>query len=144
LEVAGLAEKRPSLIVTDRIMVKHYGSTGDRWFEGYVHQVEMSAVLLRFSPKFHSYKGARYHVRFELNRLVYRRMHQGLNTAFKEDRVLFPASHHTANLLLPSQADMDQLRLTDRKIEQNRPQVEAITAIVNRPAGSVPFVVFGP
>ncbi|KAI0693032.1 P-loop containing nucleoside triphosphate hydrolase protein [Cytidiella melzeri] len=144
LEVAGLAEKRPSLIVTDRIFVKNYGSPVNHWFEGHVHKVEMNHVLLKFSPKFNSFKGQRYHVRFDLNRLVYRRMHQGLNTAFTESRVLFPSAADVKNLRAPTQAAMDGLKFTDRKIEQNQQQVEAVAAIVDRPAGSVPFVVFGP
>ncbi|KAI0344525.1 P-loop containing nucleoside triphosphate hydrolase protein [Trametopsis cervina] len=144
LEVAGLAEKRPSLIVTDRIFVKNYGSPVNRWFEGYVHVVQMDAVLLRFAASFNSYRGQRYHVRFDLNRLVYRRMHQGLNTAFTETRVLFPDANDIAHLPPPTPAMTQSLSLTDRKIEDNPPQLEAIAAIVNRPAGSVPFVVFGP
>ncbi|KAI0093452.1 P-loop containing nucleoside triphosphate hydrolase protein [Irpex rosettiformis] len=144
LEIAGLAEKRPSLIVTDRIFVKNFGSAAKHWFEGHVHKVEMNSVLLRFHSTFHSYKGQRYHVRFDLNRLVYRRMHQGLTTAFTEARVLFPAAGHIQNLRPPSATATGGLRLTDRKIEQNPPQLEAVAAILTRPEGSVPFVVFGP
>ncbi|KAI0093451.1 P-loop containing nucleoside triphosphate hydrolase protein [Irpex rosettiformis] len=144
LVIAGLAEKRPSLIVTDRIFVKDYGSTVNHWFEGHVHEVRMDSVVLRFSPKFNGVRNQRYHVRFDLNRLVYRRMHQGLNTAFTEARVLFPAENHLQNLSAPSAATMEQLKCTDRKIEQNQPQLEAVAAIVTRPEGSVPFVVFGP
>ena len=132
------------MIITDRIFVKNYGSPFNHWFEGHVHQVIESAVILRFHGKFNSYKGQRYHVRFALNRLVYRRMHQGLNTAFAESRVLFPDATHIQHLRRPTQATMDDLSLTDRKIGENPPQLEAVTAIVKRPAGSVPFVVFGP
>ena len=124
--------------------MKHYNSTSNHWFEGHVHKVMMNSVLLRFSPKFHGFKGQRYHVRFDLNRLVYRRMHQGLNTAFTESRVLFHTANHIQRLRAPSAVAMGRLRLADRKIEQNQPQLEAVAAILNRPDGSVPFVVFGP
>ncbi|KAI0344524.1 P-loop containing nucleoside triphosphate hydrolase protein [Trametopsis cervina] len=144
LQVDGLAEKRPSIIVTDIILVKESGATGDHWFEGYVHHVEQDTVTLRFHGDFHGLRGQRYFVRFVLNRLVYRRMHQGLYTAFTESRVLFPDVNHIKRLRPPSQASMGKFRLTDRKIGDNPPQLEAVAAIVERPAGSVPYVVYGP
>lgn len=144
LRIDGLAEKRPSVIVSDRILVKNYGSSVNHWFEGHVHQVLENEVVLRFHGKFNSYRGQRYHVRFALNRLVYRRMHQGLNTAFTESRVLFPDAKDISKLRPPSRAEMSALRLTDRKIMENPPQLEAVAAILNRPPGSVPFVIFGP
>lgn len=130
--------------MTDRIFVKNLGSSTDHWFEGHVHRVHEKDVDLRFSDRFNSFKGQKYNVRFDLNRITYKRMHQALDTAFNPKRILFPGAEHVANLKPPTQAQKDTLRLIDRKIADNPPQLEAIAAIVNRPPGSIPFVVFGP
>ncbi|KIJ63043.1 hypothetical protein HYDPIDRAFT_41313, partial [Hydnomerulius pinastri MD-312] len=61
LEVPGLAEKRPSVLVGDRILVHKHGAPEGQWFEGYVHFV------------------------FNLER-----QHQALDTAFSPERILFP------------------------------------------------------
>jgi hypothetical protein len=42
LAVPGLAEKRPSVIVGDRILVKHHGSSKPHWWEGFVHKVRLN------------------------------------------------------------------------------------------------------
>ena len=140
----GLAEKRPSVIVTDKLLVKNFGSSSEHWFEGHVHKVREKDVDLRFSDRFNSYKGQKYHVRFGLNLLTLRRMHQALDTAFNAKRVFFPEIANITSLKPPSPGDRARLKLVDRKIADNPPQLEAIAAIVNRPPGSVPFVVFGP
>ncbi|KAI5120593.1 hypothetical protein M0805_008071 [Coniferiporia weirii] len=144
LEVDGLAEKRPSVIVSDRIFIRHYNSSSKHWWEGHVHKVKERSVLLRFHGTFNSFKGQKYHVRFDLNRLVYRRMHQGLNTAVTFRRILFPRAEHITALRPPRQALVNDLRTIDRKIMDNPPQLEAVAAILYRLPGSVPFIVYGP
>ncbi|TDL24445.1 P-loop containing nucleoside triphosphate hydrolase protein [Rickenella mellea] len=144
LTVDGLAEKRPSIIVGDKIYVKNYGSSSERWFEGHVHRVYEKSVDLRFHDSFNSYKGQKYDVRFDLNRLTLRRMHQALSSAFTRPEVLFPDQSHVVSLRAPTASRMDDIRCVDRKVGDNKPQLAAVTAIVHRPAGSVPFVIFGP
>lgn len=143
LEVEGLAEKRPSVIVTDRIFVKHYNGK-EYWFEGYVHRVHERTVDLRFHSSFNSYPGQKYFVRFDLNRLTFRRMHQALNTAFNAPRILFPSREHLGHLKLPTEHQLNEIRFVDRKISGNPPQRLAVAAILHRIRGGVPFVVYGP
>ena len=144
LEVEGLAEKRPSIIVSDKILVKNYNSERDYWFEGCVHKVHEKTVDLRFNPSFNSYRGQKYYVRFDLNRLTYRRMHQALTTAFNAPRVLFPTTEHLGVLSVPTSRIIQTIQFVDRKIGDNPPQRLAVAAILYRLPGSVPFVVFGP
>lgn len=144
LQVDGLAEKRPSVIVTDRILVKEHNSPDHRAFEGHVHVVKEKSVLLQFHSRFQPIRGQKFFIRFDLNRLVYRRMHQALGTAFNPDRVLFPHPDDLRNLRQPDAQDLARIRTFNRLIERNPPQLLAVTAIVSRPPGSMPFVVFGP
>jgi helicase MOV-10 len=145
LPVPGLAEKRPSVIVGDRIFVQNKGSksTG-RWFEGYVHRVRQNDVDLKFHSSFNSYRGQKYNIRFKLGRLPLRRMHQALGTAFTSDRMLFPDETHIVRRVVPTRVEMEKVRTVNRLIETNPPQLLAVASIMHMPEGSVPFVVFGP
>ena len=62
LEVKGLAENRPSVLVGDYILVSHTGSGEDgtprTWFEGRAHNVLLNGVSLRFGEEFSIYKGS--------------------------------------------------------------------------------------
>lgn len=174
----GLAEKRPSVIIGDRIKVRNYNQRrGNRnqnepelWFRGCVHVVEATQVGLKFHDSFNSFRGQKYDVRFELNRLTLRRMHQvrlflssethSLGDAdqegvwlqavthpkFKEQRVLFPNEDIVKRLRMrePIATQMNRYSPFDRQIATNPPQWLAVTAIAELAPGAVPFVVFGP
>ncbi|KAF8581297.1 P-loop containing nucleoside triphosphate hydrolase protein [Ramaria rubella] len=145
LPVPGLAEKRPSVIVGDRILVQNKGSkSSGRWFEGHVHRVRQKEVDLKFHSSFNSYKGQKYNVRFKLGRLPLRRMHQALGTAFTSDRVLFPREVHITGRVPPTIKQMDGIRPVNRLIMSNPPQLLAVATILHMSEGSVPFVLFGP
>ncbi|KAF8895854.1 RNA helicase [Gymnopilus junonius] len=144
LDVPGLAEKRPSVLVGDRILVQEQGATDGRWYEGHVHFVRQAEVGLRFHGSFARYsESSRFHVRFRLNRVPIRRQHQALDTAFNEDRILFPLMGNVSPLLLP-QFGQTGMKLYNKIIASNPPQLQAIASIVSLPPGSPPFVVFGP
>ena len=96
LQVPGLSEKRPSLMIGDSAMAKpvNSGMLGDdRWFEGCVQEVRSTSVLLLFEQSFHnSYCGEVYEVEFKLNRGGFRRMHQAVDVACElmGNDILFP------------------------------------------------------
>ncbi|KAJ2936529.1 hypothetical protein H1R20_g564, partial [Candolleomyces eurysporus] len=142
LAIPGLAEKRPSVLVGDRILVQRRGaSASGRWFEGRVHVVQQNQVALAFHPRFHKDWSAlqRYNVRFKLTRIVLRRQHQALDLDFREDRVLFPTQAHVEDVNV-----IQQLSFINPLIASNPRQREAVQAIVHQQPGSPPFVVFGP
>ncbi|KAJ7222059.1 P-loop containing nucleoside triphosphate hydrolase protein [Mycena haematopus] len=145
LDVPGLAEKRPSVLVGDRILVqKHGGSTVGHWFEGGVHFVRKEEVGLRLHTSFRASASAdRFNVRFKLNRYPLRRQHLAMGTEYSEDRVLFPLPLHVPTVPYPTQARA-RLTVFNPLIATNAPQMQAVVSIVKRPAGSVPFVIFGP
>lgn len=151
MEVPGLAEKRPSVIVGDKIIVRPVGrvsnNTGDgKWFEGYVHKVEQTRVALVFHPSFRAIRNQRFDVSFRLSRLPLRRMHQALETSCLEARLLFPSPSIVEALKMrkPSAVECRDLSPFDRKIADNAPQWLAVCAIARLRPGAVPFVVFGP
>ncbi|KAI0316091.1 P-loop containing nucleoside triphosphate hydrolase protein [Amylostereum chailletii] len=141
LPVPGLAEKRPSVLIGDHILVRPHGTTTGRWFQGHVHIVHSDEVGLCFHGSFPiPARDQRHLIHFKLNRYPLRRQHQALDTAFAAERLLFPTPAHIGQVT-KSQADIQPF---NPLINDNVPQLEAIRAIVHRPPGSVPFVVFGP
>ncbi|KAF7348608.1 Rna helicase [Mycena venus] len=143
LDVPGLAEKRPSVLVGDRILVQKHNSTSGHWFEGGVHFVRKEEVGLRFNASFRASPADRFNVRFKLSRYPLRRQHQALDTVYAEERVLFPLSVHVPTIPYPTQTSA-QLKVFNPLIATNAPQLQAVVSIVKRPPGSVPFVIFGP
>ncbi|KAH9477519.1 Putative helicase mov-10-B.1 [Psilocybe cubensis] len=144
LRVPGLAEKRPSVLVGDLILVQERGSRDGRWFEGHVHIVRQEEVGLRFHGSFTQYpEGKLFHVRFKLNRIPTRRQHQAMDSVFTEDRVLFPRVTHITPGPARRPASLG-MKLFNPLINTNPPQLQAVASIVSMRRGSPPFVVFGP
>lgn len=140
MQVDGLAEKRPSVIVSDRILVRVAGTEG-RAFCGYVHYVRENTVLLQFSPKFAGLRGQKYDVHFVLNRTVFRRMHQALTCEPSFPRILFPDKVERS---APTSTNERTLSPFERRIATNPAQLRAVQSIVRLPKGNIPFIVFGP
>ncbi|KAJ6572149.1 P-loop containing nucleoside triphosphate hydrolase protein [Mycena capillaripes] len=144
LQVKGLEEGRPCVIVGDFILVKNTGVADGPWFEGRVHKVHQTHVSLRFDEKFSTYKGTKFDVKFTLNRLPHRRMHQALTNSFKESRFLFPRAEHISRNQRVSASQRDSVTPVNRRIAEDPEQFETVAAILHQPPGSPPFVVFGP
>ncbi|KAH7908653.1 RNA helicase [Hygrophoropsis aurantiaca] len=139
IDVPGLAEKRPSVLVGDRILVQKIGGIEGQWYEGGVHVVRQAEVGLRFHASFTGWSPRqRYIVRFKLNRIPVQRQHQALDTAFTTRRVLFPALNDV------KLGPVVVIRPFNRLIETNDPQRLAVISILRQQPGSPPFVVFGP
>ncbi|KAF8341944.1 RNA helicase [Amanita rubescens] len=141
LDVPGLAEKRPSVLIGDRILVQRSDASKGHWYSGSVHLVRQREVGLRFHESFSGWSSNQtYNVRFKLNRLVLQRQHMAMDTAFSQDRVLFPEGIHLQAFRLVE----PPIRAIDPLIRKNALQLRAATTIVNSPPGSVPFIIFGP
>ncbi|CAE6393339.1 unnamed protein product [Rhizoctonia solani] len=67
------------------------------------------------------------------------RMHQALETAFAEPRVLFPTTAHEKRRLTTR-----DVRTVNPLVNQNFPQLLAVRSILSLPPGSPPFIIFGP
>ncbi|KAG8954837.1 hypothetical protein FRC04_010319 [Tulasnella sp. 424] len=142
-QVPGLAEKRPSVLVGDSVHLSLQHNP-NQWFDGRVHAVRDKEVGLRFHERFAYQQGELCEARFTVPRIPIRRMHLAVNSQFCPDRVLFPDSTHIRGLLRPSASAMDQINTFNPLIASNPAQLEAVASIVNRPAGAVPFVIWGP
>ncbi|THH30849.1 hypothetical protein EUX98_g3344 [Antrodiella citrinella] len=144
LDVPGLAENRPSVLIGDRILVQRVGAEKGHWYEGHVHFVRQVSVGLRFHESFRGHLPAhKYNVRFKLNRIPLRRQHEALSSAFNSPHILFPKA---GNVLMRTAGPTGTIRphIYNRLIADNAPQLQAVASICQLPPGSAPFVVFGP
>ena len=141
LQVPGLSEKRPSVLYGDQMWVRASGSQ-DTPFEGYVHEIRDTSVYLQFNKKFKFVPGRQYEIEFRLNRLVFRRMHQGLGCIEHAERVAFPLPRLALQPVSDSRIRTIQPYNSD--ICNNEAQRRAVASIANMPPGSNPFIVYGP
>lgn len=132
------------MLVGDFILVKHTNTTEDVWDEGRVHKVYADHVGLQFGDDFSTYRGTKFDVRFVLNRLPERRMHQALANKNNPSRILFPGPAHLRPGGRTTLEQRNSFSPINRNIGEDEEQLETVTAILHQRPGSVPFVVFGP
>ncbi|EJC99752.1 P-loop containing nucleoside triphosphate hydrolase protein [Fomitiporia mediterranea MF3/22] len=141
LQIPGLAEKRPSVLRGDSIFAVLSNSSSTP-YQGFVYDVQDKFVFIYFNKKFKVEANATYNVHFDLNRLVFRRMHQALTCPTFSSRAAFPDP--AQELKTVSHVLVESLELFNAKVAENHSQRHAVASILYMPAGSVPFIVFGP
>ncbi|KIO33704.1 hypothetical protein M407DRAFT_17322 [Tulasnella calospora MUT 4182] len=132
LEVPGLAERRPSVIVGDSVLVRPTNSPPGKWFRGYVHGIQQTHVSLGLHPSFDYPPGQKINVEFELNRSLLRRMHWAMRSAYAPRQTLFPRPGDVFVHGLAAPSEQESLQMTiisDKRIRENPPQLQAVTAI---------------
>ncbi|XP_019853676.1 PREDICTED: putative helicase MOV-10 [Amphimedon queenslandica] len=142
LEVPGLAEGRPSLLVGDIVIACEPGrDKKSEPYEGFIHEVHGREILLKFSERFHErFHNEDYDIMFTFNRTPMRRMHQSLALVpVLGQKILFPHSPSPLPplLRLPPSPSYFNPQLNERQ----RAAVGRILGAQGRPA---PYVVFGP
>ncbi|KAI0674635.1 P-loop containing nucleoside triphosphate hydrolase protein [Trametes maxima] len=141
LPVPGLAEKRPSVVVGDIILVQKSDSTG-KTYKGYVHGVRLEVIHVSFHPSFSN--AGRYNVKFQFNRTPIRRLHQALLAkSTSATRLLFPLPVH-APLDRAIRSKEAPLSLFNTSIGTNAAQLQAVKSILHMKSGAAPFIIFGP
>ncbi|PWA73276.1 RNA helicase SDE3 [Artemisia annua] len=142
LEVPGLAERRPSLVVGDFIAAKptfqnEYNTSP--LYTGYITRVEAEEVHLSFHEDLHSYysEGDRFDVEFQFNRLGVRRLYQAIEATGKLDtEFLFPDLASTERYIETSP-------LVPISCNLNEEQLSSVEMILGCKGGP-PYVVHGP
>lgn len=149
LPVAGLAEKRPSVLRGDRVVAHKRGDSAG--YRGTVTFVGRDGVSVRFARKFHSsfIRGEACAIQFQVNRFPARRCHQAIECIKNEES--------SSNRLTPSlwrflnEQDTDDVLIPDLPVPKmwfnsnlNDRQKQAIIFITQAPASTIPYIVYGP
>ncbi|KAG8853759.1 hypothetical protein FRB96_008014 [Tulasnella sp. 330] len=143
VQVPGLAEKRPSILIDDSVYVR-LQHMPEKFFEGRVSVVNQQEVGMAFDKSFHYSIKNLCDVKFTITRIPIRRMHESLDGTYIGRRVLFPSQKQVINFVRPTRSNMAAIIPINPLIATNPPQLEAVAAILSRSPGSVPFIVFGP
>ncbi|XP_047333760.1 probable RNA helicase SDE3 [Impatiens glandulifera] len=144
LEVPGLAEKRPSLVYGDFILVKSTyqdpNNEATPTYQGHIHRVEAEVVLLKFADDFYSQHNSRsvYNVQFTYNRVNMRRLYQAIEAAESLGiDFLFPSeSSEHRRVIKP-------INLSSTTFTLNEEQTRSVEMILGCRGGS-PYVIYGP
>lgn len=150
LEVIGLAEKRPSLVSGDFVLM-HVPDTSIA-YRGIIHNVLDQEIEIKdFNPQFlHLLEtpDVLVNVEFEIGRLTYVRMHKALDIVNENLlQLLFPERNIALNAINRTYAPINEIY--NPNIRQNEQQIIAIENIVRRSLNNngnsrVPYIVFGP
>lgn len=144
IEIPGLAERRPSLIKGDRVIVTDTWSSGAPKYEGYVHVIHGNMVLMKFDPNFHEvYGGSDVSITFHFGRTIYRRSHHAINLALSQlgPDILFPSRL----AVKPQQIPDENLRGLEWCNENlNKHQKNAVINILKGECRPLPYIIFGP
>ncbi|XP_047317361.1 probable RNA helicase SDE3 [Impatiens glandulifera] len=140
LEVPGLAERRPSLVYGDFILVKHKdANVVTTPYQGHIHRIEAEEVFLRFGDEFyrHHAPGNLYNVQFNYNRANMRRSYQAVKAAESLGiDFLFPSESEQMRVIRPVHVPSLSLAL-------NEEQKVSVQTILGCRGGS-PYVIYGP
>ncbi|CAL1531357.1 unnamed protein product [Lymnaea stagnalis] len=112
LTVPGLAEGRPSVLIGDKILLSSPSDLEGPSYEGFVHELTCTDVLLKFNPEFHArYNGEDYNVQFTFSRKPFCRCQQAASLAvqYLPSKVLFP----TQVEIKPPQVSLEDVMLSE-------------------------------
>ncbi|PBC31819.1 RNA helicase armi [Apis cerana cerana] len=120
MEVPGLAEKRPSLLVGDRAIVsfKWDSSQGKLKYEGFIHKITNLEIFLKFNYKFHQeYNYDDCQVSFKCSQSVMQRCHNAINMAVHRlgQNFLFPTHTHQRTNSVSSESSSTSTTSTSNK-----------------------------
>ncbi|XP_011632303.1 RNA helicase Mov10l1 [Pogonomyrmex barbatus] len=115
LEVPGLAEKRPSLLVGDRALISFQWTNSQEKlkYEGFIHKIKSTEIFLKFNEKFHhEYNGEDCQVTFKCSQSTIQRCHNAINLA---------TNRLGSDFLFPTRVVQKepQVHLEEYKIEEN-------------------------
>ena len=138
LDVPGLLEGKPSLIKGDKLFIT---SDKAKEYEGIVHSVGKTRVLLGFSPEIipRVKDFTFWFIRFKVSPYTYDTMQRAVKLCQQSNlgKFLFPQS---SDLPIGTQNDV-VLRYYDEQVSDNPEQRQAVTAIVTGRSGRVPYLV---
>ncbi|KAJ8736291.1 hypothetical protein PYW08_006947 [Mythimna loreyi] len=144
LEIKNLAEKRPSIIPSDKVVVKDIWDDKANTYEGFVHAIKGDLLLLKFHPRFHeTYRGSDVSVEFYLNRSQIRKAHHAINLAISSlgPDVLFPSRVLTRSFQIPLEK-LNTIKWFNPIL--NCRQKEAVTNILIGECRPMPYCIYGP
>ena len=129
LPVAGLAEKRPSVLRGDSVVA--ITAQTNRRYLGYVHYVRLDNVCISFGPNFRVQSFEARTVEFTIMRSDFRIIHRSIdNTSmFLDGRLSSPFPSFQDRVSLPlalHDLNIEQLQFVDRFVQKDAPRLQIL------------------
>ncbi|KAL1516540.1 hypothetical protein ABEB36_000447 [Hypothenemus hampei] len=143
LEIENLAERRPSIVIGDKIMAGDPLGLLKQEYEGNVYKIGAKHIYLKFSSLFHEmYKGEDYSVRVIPGRSSYKRQHHAIFLAARNlgKEWLFP----TRILEKSPQSEVDPTNMQWYNNSLNQKQKDAVLNVIKAISRPLPYIIFGP
>uniref|UniRef100_A0A182Q6P3 RNA helicase n=1 Tax=Anopheles farauti TaxID=69004 RepID=A0A182Q6P3_9DIPT len=161
LEVPNVAEARPSILVGDVVRASAPWTNDDTQYQGVIHKVLHSRVLLKFNQTFHArYNGESYALQFSFGRSAFRKQHHSIKRMQLTHGLdyLFPerinVQEPLLNARLSSRHDLVLEEETNGgttgrvlpwcNAALNPYQKQAIVSVLRGEARPLPHIIFGP
>lgn len=144
LEVSGLSEMRPSLVLGDKAIVKDLWGNRPSRYEGYIHEIRGNLVLMKFSWQFQeSYSGSDVSIEFQFSRTKFRKAHQAINDAISNlgHEILFPTRLLGRESQLPPEK-LESIQWFNKNL--NDYQKAAVSNILLGQCRPKPYLIYGP
>uniref|UniRef100_A0A182PIJ3 RNA helicase n=1 Tax=Anopheles epiroticus TaxID=199890 RepID=A0A182PIJ3_9DIPT len=163
LDVENVAEARPSIMVGDAVRASAPWTNDTTIYQGVIHRVLHSRVLLKFDKTFHSrYNGESYAIQFTFGRSSFRKQHHAIKRMQLTHGLeyLFPERIKMQDPLLNVRLNArNELVLEEDAAEGgytkgrllpwfnsvlNRYQKQAVVNVLRGEARPMPHIIFGP
>ncbi|XP_050076127.1 probable RNA helicase armi [Anopheles maculipalpis] len=163
LEVTNIAEARPSIMVGDTVCATAPWTKDTTIYQGIIHRVLHSRVLLKFDQTFHArYNGESYAIQFTFGRSIFRKQHHAIKRIQRTFgfQYLFPERLELREPLLSVRlnASTNDMILDEKTVEGkmvkrvlpwynvalNRYQKQAVVNVLRGEARPMPHIIFGP
>ncbi|XP_063226708.1 putative helicase mov-10-B.2 [Bacillus rossius redtenbacheri] len=151
LKVPGLAEKRPSVLKGDKILIRECFEddlVSKVQYEAYVAEVHDECVWLagiddEMFTRIKNNEDMKFDIRFEFNRFPIFLMHRATELIEKENfmAVLFPEA---SELIGPRKIDVENLEFFNNQVMYNSEQSTAVKNILKGTSRPAPYIIFGP
>ncbi|XP_053663604.1 probable RNA helicase armi [Anopheles marshallii] len=162
LDVPNIAEARPSIMVGDSVRATAPWTKDNTIYQGIIHRVQHSRVLLKFDQTFHSrYNGESYAIQFIFGRSVFRKQHHAIKRIqmtlgydylfpmqIKIQQPLLNVRLNARNDMLLEETEADAVKkvriLPWYNQLLNRYQKHAVVNVLRGDARPMPHIIFGP
>ena len=140
LEVPGLLEKRPNIMITDSVFIRNHNEAKPI-YEGIVHRIKDETIFFALDSGFEKkFKDTNlYDVQFWYNRQTFVRTHRALKYSELIPHILFPTKPKA-----PPGEKYRHIKFYDIHVSQNQEQSQAVKAILNEVSAPAPYIIFGP
>lgn len=147
LEIENLSERRPSVMIGDKIIAKDAYNPSGMNLEGYVHKVGAKHVYLKFNQMFHdTYKGEDYSITAVASRTSFKKIHQAVGLVvrnlgkdflfpsriqLREPQFMFTYDHYEDNLSTITENTKNQNPLLKQTPNKHKQVLNSILKHIN-------------